>query len=113
MHLESSIGDLEGLCLCFWDTLTCSAISCRTEDLFKQLESRELTDKEMNIIESRVRFEHWSEFAAPEEGSMTQTSDRSRLTQVALQRKMLQEYEKRERNRKVMVNTENHSFRAS
>lgn len=29
-------------------------LHCRTEDLFKQLESRELTQEELDIIQSRV-----------------------------------------------------------
>ncbi|KAK9807622.1 hypothetical protein WJX72_004551 [[Myrmecia] bisecta] len=47
--------------------------TCRSADLFKQLESRSLTKEEQNIVTQRV----------------------------ALQRKMFQEYEKRERKRKV------------
>lgn len=79
---------------------------CRNEDLFKQLESRELTEEELGIIQSRVRVFSASlqRFAVvPECNESTARSDRFEdvVTQVALQRKMLQEYEKRERSRKV------------
>ncbi|BDA48275.1 probable lysine-specific demethylase JMJ16 at C-terminar half [Coccomyxa sp. Obi] len=71
-HRNGGIETSDGLAKMFADGNKAIATQ-KTEDLFKQLESRELTREELDIIQSRV----------------------------ALQRKMLEEYEKRERNRKI------------
>ena len=68
----------------------------RSEDLFKQLESRDLTQDEQAIIQSRVKFP-LTVYIRPSPNHHVPTSPL--VLQVDFQRKMLDEYERREKAR--------------
>jgi hypothetical protein len=101
------------------DSLRIRLSFCSTDNLFQSLEERTLTDDEQRIIEQRVRASSARAapcLAAAVTGLILQRRAASKPlcpasdcpaaalpcpVQVALQRRMYEEYERRERQRKV------------
>jgi hypothetical protein len=78
-------------------------ITCRrTDNLFKQLDERALTEEEERIIQQRVRDRRRGPAIARNTAAAVQPTNSNHLgAQVDLQRRLFVEYEKRERTRKV------------